>query len=129
MLKTKSQILGTTIGKKKKQETQFDPNRVPDTLQTEVEERLINKPTVPNIFTWIVFQFDFEITTFSELIEKPDEGDFMNVLEDGRVTRFNYQRFKAIELACNYFSILGVILSVYQVLFKFILTITILMCF
>ena len=39
----------------------------------------------------------------------------MNVLEDGRVTRFNYQRFKAIELACNYFSILGVILSVYQV--------------
>lgn len=116
MLKTKSQILGTTIGKKKKPETHIDPNRVPDTLLTEVEEKLINKPT-PNIFTWIFFHFDFWITIFSELIEKPDEGDFMNVLEDGRVTRFNYQRFKAIELACNYFSILGVILSVYQVYF------------
>ena len=50
MLRTKNQILGTAIGKKKKPETHLDPNRVPDTLQTEVEEKLINKPA-PNIFT------------------------------------------------------------------------------
>lgn len=50
-----------------------------------------------------------------------DDSDdhFLNVLEDGRVTRFNYQRFKSIELACNFFSILGVILSVYQVSLPF----------
>lgn len=52
---------------------------------------------------------------FKSEIDKQEESEFFNVLEDGRVTRFNYQRFKAIELACNFFSILGVILSIFQV--------------